>query len=290
VKGKSTPYVLLLPALALTALVLAYPLVQNLLNSLRDVSLIRGVGEWSGLENYVAVFTDDIFWPSFLNTIVYAVIGTVLSLLIGLGFALLLNEKVGRINSIAEFVYTIPWVVSPVVAGFAWKWLLNDHFGIINYWLIQLGVIKEGITWLGSADTALICVIIARVWQFYPFAMVMFLAGLQAIPQEQYEAAAVDGARPLQKFWNITLPNLASVLAVLVPLGVIWSFNDFNMVFVMTRGGPIHASMVLPVLVREYSFVHFDLGKGSALSIIVFALLVVLSLVYLKIISRREAL
>jgi multiple sugar transport system permease protein len=118
--------------------------------------------------------------------------------------------------------------------------------------------------------------------------MVMFLAGLQTIPQEQYEAASVDGASAISKFYHITLPNLRSVSAVLLLLGVIWSFNDFNMVFVMTRGGPINTSMVLPVLVREFSFVHFDMGKGSALSIVVFALLFSLSFLYLKVVSRRE--
>jgi len=175
------------------------------------------------------------------------------------------------------------------VAGFAWKWLLNDNFGILNHWLSSAGITRGDIAWLGDSRTALLCVIVARVWQFYPFAMVMFLAGLQAIPQEQYEAASVDGATTLRRFFHITLPNLRSITTVLLLLGVIWSFNDFNMVFVMTRGGPINSSMVLPVLVREFSFVHFDLGKGSALSIIVFTLLLSLSLLYLRVASRRNA-
>jgi multiple sugar transport system permease protein len=130
---------------------------------------------------------------------------------------------------------------------------------------------------------------LARIWQFYPFAMVMFLAGLQAIPQEQYEAAAVDGAAMVRRFFYITLPNLKAVSSVLLVVGVIWSFNDFNMVFVMTRGGPMNASMVLPVLVRELSFVHFDLGRGSALSIIMFVLLASLSYLYLKLITGKES-
>jgi multiple sugar transport system permease protein len=285
---KSTPYLLLLPALLFTVFVLVYPLFQNLINSFRDVSLIRGSGDWTGLLNYLKVFDDSVFWLAFRNTVLFAALGTFLSLLIGLGFALMLNMKIGRINNVMTFLYTIPWVISPVVAGFAWKWLLNDNFGIINYWLISAGIINEGITWLGDPSTALLCVIVARVWQFYPFAMVMFLAGLQTIPQEQYEAASVDGASAFSKFYHITLPNLRSVTAVLLLLGVIWSFNDFNMVFVMTRGGPINASMVLPVLVREFSFVHFDMGKGSALSIVVFTMLISLSFLYLKVISRRE--
>lgn len=285
---KSTPYVLLIPALLFTVFVLVYPLFQNLLNSFREVSLIKGSGAWLGFSNYLEVFQDEIFWLSFKNSLLYAVLGTLLSLMLGLAFAMLLNMKIGRISSVAEFLYTIPWVISPVVAGFAWKWLLNDNFGIINHWLISTGIIREGITWLGSPDTVLICVTVARVWQFYPFAMVMFLAGLQAIPQEQYEAALVDGASALQRFYHITLPNLSSVTSVLLLLGVIWSFNDFNMVFVMTRGGPINASMVLPVLVREYSFVNFDLGKGSALSIMIFMMLLSLSFVYLRVIARKE--
>lgn len=286
---KSTPYLLLVPALLFTVFVLVYPLVQNLVNSVREVSLIRGSSGWVGLRNFERIVDDPLFWLSFRNTVVYAVAGTLLALLVGLGFALLLNMKTGRINNIAAFMYTIPWVLSPVVAGFAWKWLLNDRFGIVNHWLASAGLVSIGTSWLGDPHTALLCVIIARVWQFYPFAMVMFLAGLQAIPQEQYEAAAVDGATMLKRFFYITLPNLKSVSSVLLVLGVIWSFNDFNMVFVMTRGGPMNASMVLPVLVRELSFVHFDLGRGSALSIVIFALLVSLSYLYLKLIARRES-
>jgi multiple sugar transport system permease protein len=285
---KFTPYVLLFPALLFTVFVLVYPLAQNLINSMLNVSLIKGGNQWVGLHNYGRIFNDALFWLAFRNTAIYAVAGTLLALLVGLGLALLLNVKVGRVNDIAAFLYTIPWVVSPVVAGFAWKWVLNDRFGIVNYWLTNAGIVKLGTSWLGDPHTALLCVIVARVWQFYPFAMVMFLAGLQTIPQEQYEAAAVDGATTFRKFFNITLPNLKSVSSVLLVLGVIWSFNDFNMVFVMTRGGPINASMVLPVLVRELSFVHFDLGAGSALSIVTFALLVSLSYLYLKVIGGRD--
>ncbi|MDZ7265673.1 MAG: sugar ABC transporter permease [candidate division KSB1 bacterium] len=285
---KSTPYFLLIPALLFTVFVLVYPLFQNLINSFRDISLVYGARDWIGLANYSHILKDRIFWLSLKNTVLYAMLGTICSLLIGLGIALLLNIKLGRINNIFKFIYTIPWVISPVVAGFAWKWLLNDNFGIANYWLTRLGIIKEGITWLGSADTALGCVIVARIWQFFPFAMVMFLAGLQTIPQEQYEAADVDGASSLKKFVHITLPNLQSVTGVLLLLGIIWSFNDFNMVFVMTRGGPIYSSMVLPVLVREFSFMQFDLGKGSALSILIFSLLISLSFIYLRVLARRE--
>lgn len=285
---RATPYLLLLPALLFTVFVLVYPLVQNLVNSFHAVSLVRGAGEWTGVANYGKVFQDTVFWLAFRNTLLYATAGTLLALVTGLAFALLLNARLGRITEVMNVLFTIPWVISPVVAGFAWKWLLNDNFGVVNYWLISLGIIAEEITWLGNPTTALLCVTVARLWQFYPFAMVMFLAGLQAIPDEQYEAAAVDGASGLQKFYHITLPNLQAVSAVLLLLGIIWSFNDFNMVFVMTRGGPINASMVLPVLVREFSFVQFDLGKGSALSVVIFALLISLSVFYLKVVSRRE--
>ncbi len=286
---RSTPYLLLAPALLFTGFILLFPLFQNLVNSLMHVTLARQGGGWAGLDNYSRVLSDGLFWLAFRNTVAYAVAGTAAALLLGLGFALLLNMRLGRFNDVMSFLYSIPWVVSPVVAGFAWKWLLNDSFGMLNEWLTRWGIVREDINWLGDPRTALLCVAVARIWQFYPFAMVMFLAGLQCIPQEQYEAAQVDGANPFRKFYHITLPNLRYVTSVLLLLGVIWSFNDFNMVFVMTRGGPINASMVLPVLVREYSFVYFDIGKGSALSILVFALLVLLSFFYLRVLTKREA-
>jgi multiple sugar transport system permease protein len=286
---RSTPYLLLAPALVFTGFILLFPLIQNLLNSVMRVTLTHGGGVWIGLGNYSNVLSDSLFWLSFRNTIVYAVAGTAAALVIGLGFALLLNERLGKFNDVMGFLYSIPWVISPVVAGYAWKWLLNDSFGILNEWLTSWGIVREDVNWLGDPHTALICVAVARVWQFYPFAMVMFLAGLQTIPQEQYEAAEVDGATPFRKFFHITVPNLRYVTSVLLLLGVIWSFNDFNMVFVMTRGGPINSSMVLPVLVREYSFVYFDVGKGSALSILVFAMLFLLSFLYLRTVTRRDA-
>jgi multiple sugar transport system permease protein len=285
---KSTPYLLLVPALLFSVFMLAYPLVQNVINSFSDVSMITGRTGWSGLQNYTHVFEDKLFWRSFGNTSVYAIVGTGLALVIGLCFALLLNLRLGKINTVMGCLYTVPWIISPVVAGFAWKWVLNDNFGVVNYWLSGLGIANVGTSWLGDPHTALLCVMAARVWQFYPFAMVMFLAGLQSIPQEQYEAAAVDGATMFKRFFYITLPNLKTVTSVLLVLGIIWSFNDFNMVFVMTRGGPMNSSMVLPVLVREFSFVHFDLGKGSALSVMIFALLTTLSFLYLKVVSRGE--
>jgi multiple sugar transport system permease protein len=287
---KMTPYFLLLPAIVFTLFVLAFPLLQNLINSFREISLIKGAGDWSGLKNFGLVIEDKVFWLALRNSVVYSVLGTLLSMLLGLLIALMLNHKLGHINNVFKFIYTVPWVVSPVVAGFAWKWLLNDSFGLVNYYLKSMGLISENITWLGNADTALICVIVARVWQFYPFAMVMFLAGLQAIPQDLYEAADVDGAHSYGKFFNITLPMLKPVTMVLLLLGLIWSFNDFNMVFVMTRGGPINASMVLPVLVREFSFVQFNMGKGSALSILIFMALASMSFLYLKMITKRESL
>lgn len=285
---KAAPYLLLVPALLFTALVLVYPLARNLYNGFRDVSLIRGDRGWVGWANYERIFSDDLFWHALRNTAVYAIVGTLLALLVGLGFALLLNLKLGRITGLLTFLYTIPWIISPVVAGFAWKWILNDHSGIVNYWLALAGFIDPGTSWLGRPATALGCVMVARIWQFYPFAMVMFLAGLKTIPSEQYEAAAVDGATRLARFRYITLPNLQAVGSVLLVLGVIWSFNDFNLVFVMTRGGPLNATMVLPVLVRELSFVHFDLGRGSALSNAMFLLLVGFAFVYLKLSARNE--
>lgn len=285
---KAAPYLLLVPALLFTALVLVYPLARNLYNSFRGVSLIRGDRGWVGWANYERIFSDDLFWHALRNTAAYAIVGTLLALLVGFGFALLLNHKLGRITGLLTFLYTIPWIISPVVAGFAWKWILNDHSGIVNYWLALAGFIDPGTSWLGRPATALGCVMVARIWQFYPFAMVMFLAGLKTIPSEQYEAAAVDGATQLARFRYITLPNLRAVGSVLLVLGVIWSFNDFNLVFVMTRGGPLNATMVLPVLVRELSFVHFDLGRGSALSNAMFLILVGFAFVYLRLNTRKE--
>ena len=286
---KGRAYLLVFPACLFTLFVLVYPLGQNLFNSFHKVTMMRDSG-WIGLANYAAVMKDPLFWLALKNSLSYAAVGTIVSMVVGLLVAMLLNQRLGRWRNLFKFIYMIPWVVSPVVAGFAWKWLLNDQFGMINHLLVRLGVISTGILWLGQAETALLSVMIARVWQFFPFAMIMFFAALQNIPQEQYEAAEVDGAGASAKFKHITIPNLKSVTVVLLLLGLIWSFNDFNLVYIMTHGGPIHASMVLPVLVREYSFVMYDLGKGSALSVVIFLVLLLLSSVYLYLLAKRERL
>ena len=151
---RSTPYLLLAPALVFTGFILLFPLIQNLLNSVMRVTLTRGGGTWVGLGNYSNVLSDALFWLAFRNTIAYAVAGTVAALVIGLAFAVLLNARLGKFNDIMGFIYSIPWVVSPVVAGYAWKWLLNDSFGILNEWLTSWGIVRDDVNWLGDPHTA----------------------------------------------------------------------------------------------------------------------------------------
>ncbi len=236
-----------------------------------------------GLGNYRHVFGDDLFWLSFRNTAVYALCGTVVSLAAGLGFALLLNARTGKISDAMGFLYTLPWVVSPVVAGFAWKWMLNDSFGILNYWLTGLSIVRQDVNWLGDPHTALPCVAVARVWQFYPFAMVMFLAGLQCIPREQYEAAEVDGATPAAEVLLDHAPQPPSRDLRPAPARRDLELQRLQSRFCHDAGRARSTPRwSCPSWCGSSRLSHFDLGKGSALSVLVFAMLFSCPSLYLR--------
>ena len=192
-----------------------------------------------------------------------------------------------------RFIYrsflVLPWVISPTVAGFAWKWLYGDKSGYINIFLTRLNIIDSNITWLGNTKTALFAVIVANVWRLFPFCMIMFLAGLQAVSKELEEAANIDGANAWQRFFYIIMPQMRRVITIVVLLSFIWNFNEFAIIYVMTKGGPLNSTTVLPVIIRNLSFLNQRIGTASALAIILVVFLMILSVIYLKVIWRKES-
>jgi multiple sugar transport system permease protein len=183
-------------------------------------------------------------------------------------------------------IIVLPWVISPVIAGFTWRWLLSDRFGYLNSVLLALGISKDPILWLGDPTLAFVSVVMAGTWRSFPFAMIMILAGLQRVSQELLEAAAIDGATAAQKFRHVTVPQIRSVLIVILLLNFLWTFNDFGLIQVMTQGGPLNATMVLPVLIRTLAFKHLRMGTASALALMLAAVLLALSVVYLRFAER----
>ena len=275
-------YAFLWPALLMLGLLLVYPLLQVLRMSFNQVSLQKET--WVGLENYAELLQTSLFWKVLWQTILFTAGSVTMHVLIGLGLALLLHAKINiRIRNFTRGLLIIPWLLAPTVAGMIWVLMLAP-FGVVNGLLASVGALDPSatISWLGNPETSLLSVTAMNVWRAFPFFMVMVLAGLQAIPEELYEAADIDGTTPLAKFWYITLPGLRGVLTTVVLLDSIWTFRAFDPVYVMTGGGPIHSSEVLATAIYFDAFQKLKFGYASAEAVVMFLILFTVSAVYVR--------
>ncbi|MDB4893983.1 MAG: sugar transporter permease [Firmicutes bacterium] len=271
-------YLFVAPLFFFLFVVIFLPLVQAVYTSLfREAGVtVRFVG----LGNYTQLLGNGPFWNSLKVTVTYAVAAVALHVLIGLPLALFLN-RIRRGRTVMRLAFLTPWMVAPVIGAMMWVWLLDPHFGAVNYMLHSLGLIQQYQVWLGEPALAFWSVVLADVWRGFPFVMLILLAGLQTIPKEEYEASSLDGAAPLQQFRYITLPHLRYLLAVATTLDVINTVRAFDMIAVMTRGGPIHATEVLPVLIYNTAFQANHFGPAAAVGVVLLLLLVVFSSVYI---------
>ncbi len=270
------------PSLAILLALLLYPLAEVVRLSFHDSNLLTET--WAGLANYRRLVRDPLFWQAFWQTVLFTFFSVAFHLVIGLALALLLNMRINLLfQSLARGILIVPWLLAPTVAGMIWVLMLAP-FGVINGMLVGLGLIDPGttISWLGNPDTALGSVTAMNVWRAFPFFMVMLLAGLQAVPSELYEAAEIDGATLVRQFWHITLPQLRGVITTIVLLDSIWTFRAFDPVFVMTGGGPAHASEVLPTVIYFDGFQKLDFGYASAQAVVMFIVLFVVSAFYMR--------
>ncbi|MBN9435626.1 sugar ABC transporter permease [Bosea sp. (in: a-proteobacteria)] len=270
------------PALLILVALLLYPLGDVIRLSFYDSNLQREV--WVGLGNYVALFSDPLFWKAFIQTVVFTFFSVVLHLVIGLALALLLNMHLdATFRSLARGLLIVPWLLAPTVAGMIWVLMLQP-FGVFNGFLVSLGLLDPNgtISWLGDPSTALGSVTAMNVWRAFPFFMVMLLAGLQAIPRQLYEAAEIDGATLWEQFWHITLPQLRGVMATIVLLDSIWTFRAFDPVYVMTGGGPAHSSEVLATAIYFDGFQKLKFGYASAQAVVMFVVLFIVSAIYVR--------
>jgi multiple sugar transport system permease protein len=275
-------YAFLWPALLILVALLVYPLLSVIRLSFHESNLTQE--SWVGLENYRKLAEDPLFWKAFLQTILFTAGSVVLHFVIGLALALLLNAQINRyFRSLARGILIVPWLLAPTVAGMIWVLMLAP-FGIVNALFASLGLVAENanIAWLGDQATALASVTAMNVWRAYPFFMVMLLAGLQAIPQQLYEAAQIDGASMLKQFWYITLPSMRSVIATIILLDSIWTFRAFDPVFIMTGGGPTHASEVLATVIYFDAFQKLRFGYASAEAVVMFLVLLAASAIYVR--------
>lgn len=263
------------------------PVAYNVVLSLQKVSLFQagGVGgEWVGFDNFRRILADPATLSIFTNSTFWLTAVTViLRLVIGLGLAMLVNAAVlhrFKLRWLARSLVIVPWAVPPVVAVVLWKFLLDPQDGALNQLLVQMGWAKQGIAVFQQVSTVWAGIEAVIVWRELPFVVLMFMAALQTIPQEMYEAAEVDGASWWQRFTHITVPLLRSVTAAIALLTTIWTFNNFIYVWLSTKGGPGTFTEVLGTAIYREAFVNYDVGRASALSVIATLLMFVFAVVY----------
>ncbi len=279
-RDQLTGLALLAPTVLLFAGLIFYPMAQSLFLSLHKVSTLTQRTQYVGLANFQALFADPAFLTTFFNTIVWTVGAVLLQLVLGVAGALVLNGRlVGR--SLARGLLLFPYLLPTAVAVLVWRWLFNDLYGLINHVLMSVGLIAAPIAWLSQSPNAMITVILVGSWKFFPFVIIAVLARLQSIPESLYEAAQVDGASRWAQFWDITLPQLASVLSVVILLRGIWDFKEFDLIYLMTGGGPGISTQTLPILVYREAFQLLNFGRGAAVAVTMFGFMLLFFAVHI---------
>lgn len=268
------------------AAVVLYPLVGALVTAFFKQSLVVPGRTFVGLDNLRAVLADD-FWPILRQTVIFSVGATVAPFIIGSGLALALNTGI-RGRTFLRGILLFPWLVPSVVVSFLWMWIFNANYGVANGVLEGLGIIDTPQAWLAQPATAMAAVIIAKTWASFPWMMVMLLAGLQTVPPELHEAAEVDGAGAVRRFTSITLPHLKGIIGLVLLLELIWNFQQFDTIYVLTGGGPAGSTKTFAVAVYETAFQGFDLGRAGALGLLWMALLLPMMVVYVRLSERGE--
>jgi multiple sugar transport system permease protein len=274
------------PALLLILLLVAYPFMMALYFALSNAQIGRP-STFVGVRNFVSLWESDSFRQTFQNAFVFTGIAVAFKVVLGTTLALLLNETLW-FKRMMRGVVLLPWVIPTVLSTLGWWWMFNSLYSVVNWSGIALGVMDPpGPNWLGQKYYAMAAVIAVNVWRGLPFFAITILAGLVSIPKELYEAAESDGAGPTARFWNITLPLLKPVLAVVVLFSTIFTFSDFNIVYVLTHGGPINSTHLFATLSRQIGLESGQIGQGAAISLYLFPVLVFVVLVQLRFVRRQ---
>ncbi len=257
-------FLFMLPAALLLLVFLTYPLGLGTYLGFTDAKVGRP-GVWIGIENYEFLMTDSVFRLSVWNTFLYTFIASAAKFVLGLWLALLLNEHI-PFKAFIRAIVLLPFIVPTVLSAIAFWWIYDAQFSIVSWVLTRLGVIHTYIDFLGDPILARMSVIIANIWRGVPFIAICLLAGLQTISPSLYEAAAIDGSNPFQKFWHVTLPMLSPIIAVVMTFSVLFTFTDFQLIWVLTRGGPINATHLMATLSFQRAIPGGALGEGAAIA------------------------
>ena len=281
-------YLLIAPAILAILLLSVYPLLQGIWISLLNYDMTKAnapnFGTFAGLKNYLVVFANSKYRNAVMNSVVWTLVNIVIQLALAMGVALLLNEKLkGR--GVFRTMALLPWAIPAAISALTFSALYDTKIGVFNAILIRLGILKEGYSFLGNVTSAMPAVIVANVWKSTPFLMIFILAALQGVSYDMYESGAIDGAGKLKRFLYITLPNIKEPMAVAVILNLISIFNNFNAIWLLTKGGPLDSTEIMYTYAYRQAFVDHKFGYAAATSVVIFIVIAILTVIYVKMIS-----
>jgi multiple sugar transport system permease protein len=281
------PLVMILPGLLLAMFIIGYPVLDLANTSLQEVSRFGKLQGFTGLDNFAEVFADPLFWGSLERTVIWTVTVVGGTLLISLPIAIILNDDFyGR--GLARVIIMLPWAISLTMTAVVWRWALNGRAGLLNATLMDIGVLAEPIEWLAEAQLAFTVEILIGILVSIPFTTTIFLGGLSSLPQDSYEASMVDGATRWDQFRHITLPLMKPFINIAIVLNVIYVFNSLPIIWVMTEGGPANGTDILVTYLYKLAFRFGQLGKASAISLIMFGVLLLFTIIYVALVMRGE--
>lgn len=272
------------PAFLYMLVFVGYPIVRNIILSLQDVTmanLVHGMKKFVGFQNYIELFKDSVFRTSLINTLVFTVRCLVVQFIIGFALAIFFNKRFA-ISKPLRGILLVPWMIPITVTALIFKLLFATDIGVLNYILKSLHLVSENIEWLTTPQTAMFALICANVWIGIPFNMILISTGLTTIPKDLYESASIDGATGLQVFFKITLPLLRPTIESVLILGFIYTFKVYDLVYVMTSGGPVNSTHMLSTYSYKLSFEMFQYSKGSAVANVLLVILMIVGVFYLR--------
>ncbi|MEA4998973.1 MAG: sugar ABC transporter permease [Candidatus Limiplasma sp.] len=279
--SKALPYVLVAPLLLWLFATILIPVSNVIKDSLFNTNYVGTTGKYVGLGNYLSVLKDAAYWEAWETSLLWVLGCTVVQTVLGFATALLLNHNTHLTRTLRTWVI-VPWIIPTIVVAILWQWILNGSYGVMNDLLLKMHIISAPISLIGNAKMALVTVILINVWHWFPFTAIIILAGLGTIPNELYESAAVEGANAVQTFFKITLPSLQNITFTLGVVGTLWCFNIFDMIWLLTSGGPLSITTTVPAYIYRGAFQKFKIGRTSAASVITSVLLFALAIVLIR--------
>jgi multiple sugar transport system permease protein len=280
-RQKSMNYFFLLPSIVLVVVVIIFPLVYAVYLSFFNMKFAFPLYKFVGLKLYKSLIMSSEYWYSIERTFVWTGFSLFFQFIVGMALALLLNQKfVGR--SLVRALFVLPWIIPSFIIVAVWKWMLNDIYGIVNYYLIKIGIVSEAVNFFGSTQLAMPTIVAMNVWHGFPLFMILLLAGLMSIPKQLYEAARIDGANRVMQFFHVTLPSLRGVILVSLLLRFIWTFTFFDIPYLSTRGGPADATMTLAVKTYIVGFRELYVSKAAAIALTAVIVMTVISIAVVR--------